>query len=272
MRILLTNDDGIDCEGLSALSSALERRGGHEIYTLAPDGNRSGVSHSITLRGPIRLIQRGERAWACSGTPADCAIVAALGGLPFKPDLVVSGINVGPNIGTDLVYSGTAAAARQAALHGIPAVALSLAAYEAPYCWESAARFAAERIDEFFSMWVSDIFVNVNIPNGEEGPKGIVRAFPSRRRYNDTLAVFRAPDGNEYCFIDGGRIDTEPESGSDWDAILRGYAAVSPVFIHPVVRRDVCEDVPDHAAASARPTADCKGTSQKGFSAARAEG
>lgn len=272
MRILLTNDDGIDCEGLVTLKAALEARGDHEIFTLAPDGNRSGVSHSITLRGPIRLVQRGEREWACSGTPADCAIVAALGGLPFKPDLVVSGINVGPNIGTDLVYSGTAAAARQAALHGIPSIALSLAAYGPPYHWEKAALFSADRIDELFSLWVNDIFINVNIPNDPVGAKGIVRAFPSRRRYNDTLAVFRAPDGHEYCFIDGGKIDTEPESGSDWDAILRGYAAVSPVFIHPVVRRDVCEDVPDHAAASARPASAACGSGQASAVSARTDG
>ncbi|HCM26041.1 MAG TPA: 5'/3'-nucleotidase SurE [Treponema sp.] len=255
MKILLTNDDGIDCEGLVALAAALQRKGGHEIYILAPDGNRSGVSHSITLRGPIRIVKRSERAWSCSGTPADCAIVAALGGLPMKPDLVLSGINVGPNVGTDLVYSGTAAAARQASLHGIPAIALSLAATEGVFEWETAAVYIADNLENFAAVWMSDIFVNVNIPNLREGPKGILRTFPSRRLYNDSLEVFRAPDGNEYCFINGGGIVTEPETGSDWDAVLRGYASVSPVFIHPVVRRDACVDVPDHAAASARPLA-----------------
>jgi len=253
MRILLTNDDGIDCEGIKHLESALNETGRHEVYVVAPDGNRSGVSHSITLRGPIRLVKRSARAWACSGTPADCAIVAALGGLPFKPDLVVSGINVGPNIGTDLVYSGTAAAARQAALHGIPAIAFSLAAHEGPWAWEAAARFAAERIEELSALCVDDVFINVNIPNDPVGPRGLECTFPSRRRYNDKLAVFRAPDGTEYCFIDGGGIDTDPEDGSDQDAVDRGFASASPVFIHPVVRRDSCADVPDHAAASARP-------------------
>lgn len=255
MKILLTNDDGIDCEGLVALAAALQRRGGHEIYVLAPDGERSGVSHSITLRGPIRIVKRSERSWSCSGTPADCAIVAALGGLPMKPDLVLSGINAGPNVGTDLVYSGTAAAARQASLHGIPSIALSLAATGGVFEWATAAAWAAENLELLAAMWVADIFVNVNIPNSTDGPKGVLRTFPSRRVYNDGLAVYRAPDGNEYCFIDGGGIVTEPETGSDWDAILRGYASVSPVFIHPVVRRDVCLDVPDHAAASARPCA-----------------
>ncbi|GAB1481307.1 5'/3'-nucleotidase SurE [Treponema sp.] len=253
MRVLLTNDDGIDCEGLTALSAALEAQGDYEVYTLAPDGNRSGVSHSITLRGPIRVVKRNERTWSCSGTPADCAIVAVLGGLPFKPDLVVSGINVGPNIGTDLVYSGTAAAARQAALHGIPAIALSLASFEAPFYWENAARFAATHMKDFEAMWVEDVFINVNIPKADVEPRGLLRTFPSRRRYNDSLAVYKAPDGHEYCFIEGGGIETEPEEGSDWDVVLRGYASASPVFIHPVVRRDVGIDVPPHAAASARP-------------------
>lgn len=252
MRILLTNDDGIDCEGLCELEAALTGCG-YEVYTVAPDGNRSGVSHSITMRGPIRLVRRSNRAWACSGTPADCTIVAALGALPFIPDLVVSGINVGPNIGTDLVYSGTAAAARQAALHGIRAIAFSLASHEGPWAWKAAARFAAERLEEFIPLCVNDVFLNVNIPNREDGPLGLECTFPSRRLYNDKLAVYKAPDGNEYCFIDGGGIDTEPEDGSDQDAILRGYASASPVFIHPVVRRDSCVPAPDHAAASARP-------------------
>lgn len=253
MRILITNDDGIDCEGLVALAAALRGREKDEVFVLAPDGNRSGVSHSITLRGPIRLTSRGKDAWSCSGTPADCAIVAALGGLPFVPDLVVSGINVGPNVGTDLVYSGTAAAARQAALHGIPAIAFSLSSHEPPFDWKAAARFAADKLDEFRAMWVEDVFINVNIPAAPTVPLGIERTFPSRRRYRDSIARFSAPDGHEYCFIDGGGIDTDPEEGSDWDALLRGYASASPVFIHPVVRRDVCADVPDHAAASARP-------------------
>ncbi|MFA6506936.1 MAG: 5'/3'-nucleotidase SurE [Treponemataceae bacterium] len=253
MRILLTNDDGIDCDGIRFLAQAITKYTGHEVYIVAPDGNRSGVSHSITLRGPIRLIRHSDREWACSGTPADCALVAALGGLPFIPELVVSGMNVGPNIGTDLVYSGTAAAARQAALHGIPAIAFSLAAHEGPWAWESASRFAAEKLEELIALWVPDVFINVNIPNAQDGPRGLECTFPSRRRYNDSLAVFKAPDGNEYCFINGGGIDTESEAGSDQDAILRGYASASPVFIHPVVRRDTCADFPDHAAASARP-------------------
>jgi 5'-nucleotidase len=255
MRILLTNDDGIDCEGLRELEVALVAQGYDDVYTIAPDGNRSGVSHSITLRGPIRLVKRSERAWACSGTPADCAIVAALGALPFIPDILVSGINVGPNIGTDLVYSGTAAAARQAALHGIRSVAFSLAAHAGPFAWKTAARFAAERLDELVALCVPDVFINVNIPNSEAGPLGLECTFPSRRRYNDKLALFRAPDGNEYCFINSGGIDTESEAGSDQDAILRGFASASPVFIHPVVLRDSCATVPAHAAASARPTA-----------------
>lgn len=254
MRILLTNDDGIDCDGLRELEAALRFRS-YDVYTIAPDGNRSGVSHSITLRGPIRLVKRSERSWACSGTPADCAILASLGALPFIPDLVVSGINVGPNIGTDLIYSGTAAAARQAALHGIRAIAFSLAAHEGPWAWKTAAGFAAGCIEELLPLCVEDVFLNVNIPNLEEGPLGLECTFPSRRVYNDKLAVYKAPDGNEYCFIDGGGIDTEIEAGSDQDAVLRGYASASPVFIHPVVRRDSFATVPDHAAASARPQA-----------------
>ncbi len=254
MRILLTNDDGIDCEGLRCLLQAFQKTGRHEICVIAPDSNRSGVSHSVTLGGPIRLAQRGPNAWACSGTPADCAIVASFGAVPFTPELVVSGINVGPNIGTDLVFSGTAAAARQATLHGLPAVAVSLASHRGPFGWEDAATFTAEHVEEFAALWHPDAFVNVNIPNGvPSGDLRMQQTFPSRRRYGDGLAVFHAPDGNTYCFLESGEIDTDRETGSDMDAVSKGFVSVGPVFIHPVALRDLKSSAPDHAAVSARP-------------------
>ncbi|QQO08002.1 5'/3'-nucleotidase SurE [Breznakiella homolactica] len=252
MKIVLTNDDGIDCAGLIKLAEALEARGGHEIYICAPESNRSGVSHSLSLRGPVRIDRRSSSVWTCSGTPADCVMVATLGGLPFVPDLIVSGINAGPNVGTDIIYSGTAAAARQAALHDIPGIALSLCA-GGDFHWDMAAEFCAGHLDDFFDLWVEDTFINVNIPNSPSGPLGIEVTYPSRRRYNDTLAVFNAPDKKAYYFVETGTIDTEPEEGSDWDAVKRNMASVSPVFIHPVVRRDICGGVPDHSSAAPRP-------------------
>lgn len=249
--MLITNDDGIDCEGLVALAKALQALRSYEIFILAPDGNRSGVSNSISLYNPVRIVKHGKNSWSCSGTPADCAMIATLGALPFKPDIIVSGINAGPNIGTDLIYSGTAAAARQAALHGIPSIAFSLAAHTAPFYWEQTARFIAENLETFLDAWEPDIFINVNIPNREEGPLGIRDSFPSRRVYNDSVVVFNAPDGHQYCFLDGGAgVETKAEEGSDWHAIQNGYVSLCPVYIHPVVQQSRKYALSDPAAGA----------------------
>jgi 5'-nucleotidase len=254
MKILLTNDDGIQCEGIIKLAEGLETLTQHEICVFAPDSNRSGVSHSLSLFNPVKISHRGENRWTCSGTPADCSIVAVLGGLPFKPDLIVSGINAGANLGTDIIYSGTAAAARQAALNDIQAIAFSLEASETPFCWDMAVDYIVHHFDEFTALCAEDVFINVNIPNKMEGPDGMMMTFPSRRRYRDKLVTFKAPYDHLYGFIEGGNIETEPEEGSDSDAISKNMVSVSPVFVHPVVRRDLCIDAPSHSAASKRPS------------------
>jgi 5'-nucleotidase len=260
MNIVLTNDDGIDSAGLVKLAEALTAQERHHIYVCAPDRERSGASHSLSfLREPLKLVQRAQNVWSCSGTPADCALAAVLGGLPvqsetpFKPDVIVSGINVGANLGTDIIYSGTAAAARQAALMGLPGIALSLTGLGSPWHWDQAAAYAAEHLEEFIGMCDRDIFINVNIPNTEGGPSGMAITFPSLRQYHDGLASFKAPGGHTWCFLDGGVVETEPESGSDWDAVSRNLVSVSPVFSHPVVRRDLCTGAPDHAGVAGRP-------------------
>jgi 5'-nucleotidase len=237
MTVFLTNDDGIHSPGLELLAAAFRRKG-HRALVLAPDKDRSGVSHSISfLSGPLRIKSHGEDSWSCTGLPADCVITAFLGGIPgFSglPDMVVSGINRGANIGTDIIYSGTAAAARQASFWDLPAIALSLIEGKT-YHWDMAVSFAMEHIDEWKADWKPDTFVNVNIPNRAEEPEGMERTFPSLRVYRDSLAPFTAPDGKRYCFFRSGETDTLPEDGSDWDAVSRGCVSVSPVFIHPVV-------------------------------------
>ncbi|WP_461248362.1 5'/3'-nucleotidase SurE [Treponema sp. R6D11] len=150
MRILLTNDDGITSQGIRLLAKAL-RGVGHKVFTVAPDSNQSGCSHSLKfLHEPLKLKEIEEDTWSCSGTPVDCIIVALLGGIPEicistegaehnlekAPDLILSGINAGANLGTDIVYSGTAAAARQGGFFGIPSVALSLVDSDLPWQWE----------------------------------------------------------------------------------------------------------------------------------------
>ena len=131
MRILLTNDDSIASEGIKALISALSPA--HDVWVVAPETEKSGGSHSITLRDSVRVRMVGEQRFSCRGTPADCVMIAVLGLVPRDIELVISGINHGPNLGTDILYSGTAAGARQSALMGIPSVALSIGAYVPPF-------------------------------------------------------------------------------------------------------------------------------------------
>ncbi|MDR2193251.1 MAG: 5'/3'-nucleotidase SurE [Treponema sp.] len=258
MNIVMTNDDGIDFEWFMRFVRAMQDMGktrGHTIYVIAPEGDRSGFSHYITfIGGPIRLKKREENIWACSGAPADCVMMAAMGALPFTVDLVVSGINRGANLGTDIVYSGTAAAARQASLHHIPAVAYSLAGETKPLYWEKAVEYAVTHIEEFAALWQEDIFINVNLPNIPSGAVGSEITFPARRIYEaDSIEVFDAPDRKRYCFMNAGAVETVPEAGSDYDAVSRNMASVSPVFIHPVVANDICTGAPEHAGVTFRP-------------------
>ncbi|MDR0557944.1 MAG: 5'/3'-nucleotidase SurE [Treponema sp.] len=258
MNILMTNDDGIDFEWFIWFVKAMREMGktrGHTIYVVAPEGERSGFSHYITfIAGPIRLKKREENMWACSGTPADCVMMASMGALPFTVDLVVSGINRGANLGTDLVYSGTAAAARQASLHHIPAVAYSLAGETRPLYWEKAVAYAVEHVEEFAALWREDIFINVNLPNSPFGAAGSKITFPSRRMYkSDKIEVFDAPDHKRYCFMKSGAVETICEAGSDYDAVSLNLASITPVFIHPVAVADMCTGAPKHAGVGFRP-------------------
>jgi len=250
MRILLTNDDGISSPGILLLADAL-RNIGHRVFILAPAANRSGVSHAITfLNGPCKIAKTGEDTWSCEGTPADCVVIAMMGGIPgldFRsspPDAVLAGINRGANLGTDILYSGTAAGARQGSLFGIPSLALSL--YEADeWNWDMAVSFITEKLGEMLSFWKPDSFVNVNIPNLREKPAEMLHAFPSLRYYNDSIDIYDAPDGCRYCFAkagDPGVSFTEasaPEKGSDWEIVKRDKASLSVIYIHPLLLESV---------------------------------
>jgi 5'-nucleotidase len=230
MIILLTNDDGFDSPGLRAMKDALA---GHEIWIAAPDGERSGTSHSITIKDPVRFTRMGEREYACSGTPADCILFSFLGAVPVKPDIVISGINIGPNLGTDILYSGTAAAARQAALMGCASIAVSLNAFTPPFHFAAAASFVSANIGLFASLWSDDHFINVNVPN-EETSAGIAITHPSKRIYEDKAVSFSSPSGHCYYFLSGSFIGAQAEEGSDWEAVSSNNVSVSPIYLHPV--------------------------------------
>ncbi|MBN1518827.1 MAG: 5'/3'-nucleotidase SurE [Spirochaetales bacterium] len=233
MNILVTNDDGYMSDGLKVLSEALEAQG-HTAWVFAPDGERSGQSHAMTLRHPLKIRKLSEREYSCSGTPADCVILAGHGVLPVKPDLVVSGINRGPNLGTDLIYSGTAAAARQASMNGIPGIAVSLAEFSAPFRYAAVAYTLAERLDELMALWNPDVFLNINAPNADDAHRfELVSCVPSTRLYHDTMKIFDGPDGHSYCFFTDGRVETVKAANTDEDVVSSGRASLTRVLVYP---------------------------------------
>jgi len=249
MRILLTNDDGVASPGIILLAKAL-REAGHRVFVVAPDVNRSGSSHCILFfSGPLKLSQVEKDTWACSGTPVDCLIVSLLGGIPEisisaegtdismknAPDLVLSGINAGANLGTDIIYSGTAAAARQGSIFGIPSIALSLVENDESWKWDTVVSFIVERLNDLKSHWKEGAFVNVNFPNNEKKPSNLVPVFPSMRYYNDRIVTYTDPEGDVYCFPKLGRADNIPDEGSDWAEVLKGNAAFSVIKAQPAV-------------------------------------
>jgi 5'-nucleotidase len=246
MRILLTNDDGIESAGLTLLAEAL-RNEGHRVFLVAPDKNRSGSSHYISfINDPCKLIEIEKDTWSCSGTPVDCVIVALLGGIAeiciiqdsevdmsYAPDLILSGINIGANLGTDIVYSGTAAAARQGSLMGIPSIALSLVENRKNWFWEPVVSYIIEKLDNIKDLWKEGSFVNINFPNNGITPSSLVHAFPSKRYYSDHIVNYQSPDGSLFCFAKLGKAEKSPDTGSDWDEVRKNNAAYSLIISEP---------------------------------------
>jgi 5'-nucleotidase len=248
MRLLLTNDDGFGAEGIEALAEALSPA--HEVWIIAPERDRSACSHSMTIKGHVRLETRGERRFACSGSPVDCVILGHLGAVKGQIDAVLSGINRGTNIGTDLLYSGTAAAARQATLYGVPALALSLAQRSGRFDYRPSASYVASRLPELLARWSRDAFVNLNFP-----PKALegdwVETGLCARGYKERLTVLPAPDGSDYCFFGDCDIHTLGDSGAcedptDSSAIDSGLVSLSRVLVQPLALR------PEAVVAGAR--------------------
>jgi 5'-nucleotidase len=232
MRILLTNDDGISSPGLESLYRTFSKQ--HEVSIIAPDSERSGTSQSITLKDSVRVKKISENRYICSGTPGDCVIVAYLGGLIEKPEIVISGINIGPNLGTDIIYSGTVAAARQAVIFGFPGIAVSQMNAAQIESFDLLAHFININLDIFLGLWNIDHFININSTDKISKNSKIDITSPSKRIYNDSLASFKSPTGEIYFFHNGPPVETEVEKGSDWDSVSQGHISVSPIFLHPV--------------------------------------
>jgi 5'-nucleotidase len=240
MNILLTNDDGYDRQGISHL--AIELGKDHTVCIVAPDGNRSGFAHGFTLHDPVRFRRVAESVWACSGTPADCVSITTHGIFGFEPDLIISGINYGPNLGTDIIYSGTAAAAREGALKGIPSVAVSLVQRDAPFDFTKAIKFIVTNVEKFHTLWDKDHFLNINIPAHSNDTMSVRITAPCLRKYIDNYQCFTDPRGDLFTFMDGDIDVSKPEKGSDLEAVEEGFISLSPIAIHPENSRQVMNE------------------------------
>jgi 5'-nucleotidase len=234
MKIFFTNDDGFDSPGLQVLAASL-RRAGHEVLVVAPDSDRSGASQSFSIQRPIGLKKLDEHNYKCRGTPVDCVMLLTMGALKFDADLVLSGINAGANLGTDLSYSATAGAAREAALRNYKAIALSLAAWK-DYLWEDSSKWVIQNLDFLVSLCAKDTYINVNMPNIKGMRFDGAYTFPSKRSYKDKVVFDDALDAEGYqnCSLVFGDILTHPEAGSDDDIVSKGLVSISKLYIHPV--------------------------------------
>lgn len=242
--ILLSNDDGAYAPGLLALRRALAEVG--EVAVVAPEHNWSAAGHTKTLHKPLRVnrveLPDGAPALVTSGSPSDCVALALLGLLERQPDLVVSGVNLGANVGHDLTYSGTVAAAMEGVIWGITAIAVSLDSYELRD-FDVAARFAARLARQVLQEDLGHpMLLNVNVPaHAAEEIKGVRITRLGQRIYRDALIVREDPRGRPYYWIGGEPPSGTPEEGTDIGALSQGYISVTPVRLdltdHEGIRR-----------------------------------
>lgn len=231
MKILVTNDDGINAPGIVALAGALEKIG--DVAVVAPDRERSAVSHALTLHHPLRAECLAPGRYSVDGTPTDCVNLGIHSLLDFHPDLVVSGINRGANMGDDVTYSGTVAAAMEATLMGIPAFAVSLVCRNSNWGYGVAAEFAAR-----LALMVTanglprDTFLNVNVPDipGNQLKSPLVTT-QGRRKYEGTIVDKVDPRGRSYYWIGTADLDFHDIEGSDFAAVSRGHISITPLHL-----------------------------------------
>lgn len=239
MKVLLTNDDGIHADGLHAAWRALKEVA--EVFVCVPDRPRSAVSHGITMHKPLRAhcVETADgTAWTSNGTPADCVPLALLQLMPDAdfgvPDVVVSGINLGPNLGDDVHYSGTVAGAMEGILNSIPAIAISLADWQNAD-WRAAQEFLKNFTPRFFEQSTRlprDTFVNVNVPNVAPEKIGGVRiTSQGSRRYKGDIVKHTAPHIGDYYWRGGEIIDRSETGDTDILAIQEGYISVTPLHV-----------------------------------------
>ncbi len=233
MRVLVSNDDGVEAPGILRLARSLTEAG-HEVLVVAPDRDRSGASNSLTLDLPIRVKQLDSRTWRVNGTPTDCVHLALAGLLDVEPDIVISGVNNGANLGDDVIYSGTVAAAMEGRFLGLPAIAVSM-----PYVeggkreYATAARAACEIMARLaVDPLPADTILNVNVPDRPwQAIEGFeVTRLGHRHRAEPCIEQFD-PRGKPLWWIGppGNAQDAGP--GTDFDAVRRGFISITPIHV-----------------------------------------
>jgi len=230
MIILLSNDDGIHSEGLTALEESVRHVG--DIYTVAPDRAQSSMSHALTLHRPLRVHELGTRRLSVDGTPVDCVKLALTGLLPVRPELVISGINKGPNLGDDIIYSGTVSAAIEGALLGIPAIAVSLVTFK-DFDFRAAAEFTATLIQRIAERDIPPkTLLNVNVPPiPKRDLKGWRVTRMGKRHYSENIVERVDPRGVKYYWIGGDDLGFSNDDGTDCQTVHEGYISVTPLQV-----------------------------------------
>jgi 5'-nucleotidase len=230
MHFLVTNDDGIQSPALMQLRAGLARLG--RVSVVAPDRNQSAASQALTLHRPLRIHPLGDDVWSVDGTPADCVLVAFHGKLMERPDFVVSGINHGPNMGEDVFYSGTVAAAIEGALQGVPALAASLVTRQ-PTDFAEPAAMVAGLVRQLLEGGMPErLLLNVNFPFRPRAElAGLEVTRLGSRVYEDTLVRKVDPRGRDYYWIGGEDPVWRPVPGTDFHAVDAGFVSVTPMHL-----------------------------------------
>ncbi len=230
MRILLSNDDGYFAPGLAALAAALSTLG--EIVVVAPEQNRSGASNSLTLDRPLFLKQAANGFHFVNGTPTDCVHLAITGMLDGLPDIIVSGINLGANMGDDTIYSGTVAAATEGFLLGIPSIAISLTSFEGNH-FETAGKIAHDLVTRFIQDPIKQpVLLNVNVPDIPHAEiKGTEVTRLGRRHKAEPVVKMISPRNDTVYWVGAAGAAADAGPGTDFSAVERGYVSITPLQV-----------------------------------------
>lgn len=229
-KILVSNDDGYLATGINALTAALEEIA--EVVVVAPDRNRSAASNSLTLNNPLRITETAPNRYKVDGTPSDCVHLALTGVLDFEPDLVVSGVNHGANLGDDVIYSGTVAAAMEGRFLGLPTIAVSLVGQSLTH-FETAARVAAELVNKIEDAPIdSGIILNVNVPDLEfDALKGVRATRLGFRHKAEKILRDKDPYGRPIYWIGPPGDGHDAGDETDFEAVEQGFASVTPIKV-----------------------------------------